>query len=471
MKNYSTARTPGIDFITLGIVIALVCLGWMMIYTVGYGKIGYSSDLIEFLGTTVGKQTIWIGICTVLFLMIMVIDWKFWRTFSYPLYVLTLIPLSVVWIIGVKINGARAWFGFGGFTVQPAEFVKFATTLALSSYLSVVGTNIQAWKTQATALGIVCIPVFFIALQPDVGSILVFFAFLVPLYREGLSPIPYVIGFVVATLFIITLIFGASSIVLFLLFVFSGIMLVNMKSDSTYWIMGLCTLGAAAIWGSYHNLLPQLLIGATILYLAITAWQWLTGKTQVISILFIFSLMCFGFSYSTNYAFENILKPHHQERINAWLNPAKCDPRGALYNVIQSKMAIGSGGFWGKGFLQGTMTKLNYVPEQSTDFIFCTMGEEQGFVGSLLIIGLFIGLLYRIVIIAERQRSNFSRIYMYSVAGIIFIHFFINIGMTLSVIPVIGIPLPFLSKGGSSLLGFTLLIGVMLKMDSDRYSV
>jgi rod shape determining protein RodA len=403
--------------------------------------------------------------------MIMVVDWKFWRTFSYPIYALTLIPLSVVWLIGVKINGARAWFGFGSFTIQPAEFVKFATTLALSSYLSVVGTNIHAWKTQATTLGIVGIPIFFIALQPDVGSILVFLAFLVPLYREGLSPIPYVLGFVIAILFIITLIFGASSIVLFLLFLFSAIMLFNMKADSTYWIMGLCALGAGAIWGSYNNLLPQLLIGATLLYLAITAWQWLTGKTQVISMLFVFSLVCFGFSYSTNYAFENILKPHHQERINAWLNPAKCDPRGALYNVIQSKMAIGSGGFWGKGFLQGTMTKLNYVPEQSTDFIFCTMGEEQGFVGSLLVIGLFIALLYRIVIIAERQRSNFSRIYMYSVAGILFIHFFINIGMTLSLIPVIGIPLPFLSKGGSSLLGFTLLIGVMLKMDSDRYSV
>ena len=472
MSRRRQSGIESVDIILFSLYLTLVGLGWMMIYSVGFGD-GYPVSRIDFLmDTIVGKQTVFLGVCVLLLLFIMVIDWKFWQTFAYLIYGVGLASLLGLMVLGKNINGAVSWYALpGGFSLQPSEFVKFATCIAMASFLSTYSTNLKARRSQLIAIGLLIAPALLIMLQPDAGSALVFFSFFIVLFREGMPAEPYMAAILLGTIFILGLSFEPLPVILGLLLIGAFILIVNFKEKLGYSLLALLVWLGISIFIFQKGRALYVLAADGILLLGLGFFHWKNRQERLSFItiggIFMGSLMVFF----TNYAFNNFLRSHQQDRINVWLNPEKCDPQGSLYNVIQSKLAIGSGGFQGKGFLQGTRTKLNYVPEQTTDFIFCTVGEEQGFIGSALVILLFLFLLQRIVTIAERQRSAFSRQYAYGVAGIIFIHFFINIGMTMSLMPIIGIPLPFISYGGSSLLGFTLMIGLLLKLDANRYSI
>jgi rod shape determining protein RodA len=461
-----------IDFVTASIVGALIFIGWLMIYSVGYGNEGYQGDLNEFIGTTmVGKQSIWIGISIIAFLVIQVIDWKFWRIFSYVVYITGIVFLLLVLVAGTPIHGQRAWFAFGGFMFQPAEIAKLGTALALSSYMSSATNRLLTVQSQAIAIGIFVLPIALIALQPDAGSALVFLSFTILLFREGFSPTPYVLVFTMGVLFILTFIFEPYFVSLSLVLICLAIFIYRFRVQRTLWMIGFLTWLAVVVAGVYFDFKWYVWAVSFVFTLAMGYWQYNNIKFRAAyPLLFGLGVSCL-FSFSTDYIAYNIVKEHQRMRIMVWLRPSECDPRGELYNVLQSKLAIGGGGLAGKGFLEGPMTKFNYVPEQSTDFIFCTIGEEHGFIGSTVVIILFCLLLYRIIDIAERQRSNFSKYYAYCVGGIIFTHFIINVGMTMGLFPIIGIPLPFVSKGGSSLLGFTTMMAILLKLDSYRHSV
>ncbi|MDH3246881.1 MAG: rod shape-determining protein RodA, partial [Saprospiraceae bacterium] len=296
----------------------------------------------------------------------------------------------------------------------------------------------------------------------------IFTSFVILLFREGLSPIPYVFGAIGAAIFVLSLLYTPVVVIILLTLVAIFLLLQNLD-HLLYWNLSLLLLTIASIVLISQGLAREILIINSVLLLFFMFFQWAKGKMQLVVSLLLAFMVCVGLSFGTDYVFNNVLEPHQQDRLNVWLHPDKSDPHGPLYNVLLSKMAIGSGGLTGKGYLNGTLTKLNYVPEQSTDFIFCTVGEEQGFVGSMAIIGLFIFLIIRIIDLAERQRLNLFRNYGYGVAGILFLHFVINIGMTMGLLPIIGIPLPFISYGGSSLLAFSIMIAVLLKFDSQRY--
>ncbi|NUQ22909.1 MAG: rod shape-determining protein RodA [Saprospiraceae bacterium] len=461
--------TRKIDLVTFSLYLGLVGIGWLMVFTVGYGE-GYAGNIFDFFGAQAGKQTIWVGISFFVFAFIMLFDWKFWSTFAYPIYGIAVFFLVAVLIFGTKTKGATAWFSFGGFSFQPSELAKFATALAMSSFLSHYSTNLKTLKSQMLAFGILLLPMSLIMLQPDAGSTLVFLSFFIVLYREGLSPNLYIIGITSAVLLILGLIIDPTYIAQVLIFIGATFLFLQFKPQ-LYWGAGAIALAAAMIYLSRHESGYEALGLAVLSFIAAGVALVRKRKTRMVSILATAVILGIGISFAANYAFNSVLKPHQQDRINVWLRPELCDERGSLYNVTQSKMAISSGGLKGKGFLNGSMTKLNYVPEQSTDFIFCTIGEEQGFVGAFGTIILFLLLLIRITIIAERQRSNFSRHYAYCIGGIFFIHFFVNIGMTMGLLPIIGIPLPFISKGGSALLGFTAMIAVLIKLDSHRYQI
>ncbi|MDX1942869.1 MAG: rod shape-determining protein RodA [Saprospiraceae bacterium] len=456
-----------IDRITFSIFLAFVAVGWLMVYAVSYSR---EAD-ISFISTSAGKQLIWVGISLLVFAIIFILDWKVWQTFAYLFYILGIVLLVAVLFFGTTIKGATAWFTFGGFSFQPSEVAKFATCLAMSAYLSNYRTNLRTTQSQLIAFGILLLPIALIMLQPDAGSATVFLSFLIVLYREGLSPNYYVVGFFSATLLVLSLVIDPIYIITTLTVIGIGILAYNFEDNRRYSMLGAITVAVGAYlitregWGNYA------LIATLFITIVLAIVQWRMKLAKNINLVLSAIILGAALSFAASFAFNEILKPHQQDRLNVWLQPSKADPRGSLYNVYQSRLAIGSGGLQGKGYLKGTLTKLNYVPEQSTDFIFCTIGEEQGFIGSFGIIALFTLFLYRITIIAERQRSNFSRHYAYCVAGILFVHIFINIGMTMNLMPIIGIPLPFISKGGSSLLGFTVMIAVLLKLDSNRYKL
>ena len=460
-----------IDYVLVSFYLSLVSIGWLMIYAVGY-KQGYPSDVSEFmLKTSVGKQTIFIAVSMFLLLIIFSIDAKFWRVFAYPLYAIGILLLILVLIFGKEINGAKAWFSIGGFGFQPAEIAKLGTALALSSYLSSPSINLKNSKTLTSIAGFLFVPIFLILLQPDAGSTLVFLSFSIMLYREGLSPIPYIIGIALITIFILSLVFDPNLVVIFLMMFVSLLFVANISKNRQWWFTGLLGVCAFAVF-SFYKINPQIaLISMLVTVLAFVIVHSRRGRFRMVILSVGALLFAITLVYATSFVFNNVLKKHQQERINVWLRPDKCDPRGAAYNLNSAKMAIGSGGLQGKGFLEGTMTQLNFVPEQNTDFIFCTVGEEQGFIGVFAVLAIFLLFLVRIILIAERQRSNFVRLYAYCLAGIFFFHFFINIGMTMGVMPIIGIPLPFVSAGGSSLLGFTAMLGILLKLDSSRYII
>lgn len=366
-----------------------------------------------------GSQFVWILTALVIALVILMIDMKFFTSFSYLIYGASMLLLVIVLLFGKEIAGSKSWIDIGGFSLQPAEFAKFATNLALARYLSGLHINLKKPKNVIIAATLLIIPLGLILLQNDTGSAIVYVAFILVLYREGFSGNFLILGFVIAVLFVFTLMVGK------------------------YLVLGI-------------------IVAITVVLFIITQ----KARKNLFTLFGMFAIIVV-FVFSVDYAFENVLQTHQKTRIEVLLGK-KTDIYGAGYNVNQSLIAIGSGGFSGKGFLQGTQTKYKFVPEQSTDFIFCTIGEEWGFIGSTLVIILFMIFLIRLLFVAERQRSAFSRIYGYGVASILFFHLAVNIGMTIGLAPVIGIPLPFFSYGGSSLWAFTVLLFIFIKMDSYR---
>jgi rod shape determining protein RodA len=416
----------------VGLYLVLILAGWLNIYAAVYNE-----EFQSIFDTTqrYGKQLLWIGTALLLGILILLIDERFFSTFGYLIYGVIILLLVVVIFVGAETKGATSWFSIGGFKIQPSEFSKFATNLALAKYLSTLNIRLQDFKTKLSAIAIIALPAVLILLQNDTGSALVYGAFVLVLYREGLSGNVLVIGVVTAFLFIMTLILQKEMVT----------------------ILGLELSGVSMLIGGIALLL------ALIYYLN-------RKKKQIVLLLAGIFIASIGLIQSVEYVFSSVLEPHQSKRINVMLG-LESDPKGAGYNVNQSLIAIGSGGFSGKGYLQGTQTKYDFVPEQSTDFIFCTIGEEWGFIGSFFVIALFMALLLRILVVCNRQRSAFARIYGYGVAAILFFHFTINIGMTIGLAPVIGIPLPFFSYGGSSLWAFTILLFVFIKMDADRLDV
>ena len=432
-----------IDWTLVLLYLVLMFLGWANIYAAVYNEEHRS---IFSLSQNYGKQLIWIITSLLLAIAVLMIEGKFFTAFSFPIYGLMMLLLIAVLLFGREIGGSKSWFTMGSFSFQPSEFAKFATCLAIAKYLSFLNIKIRNIKTKIIAALFICIPLSLILLQHDAGSALVFISLVFVLYREGLSGNFLLSGLFAVLLFIITLVLQDTFVKLPFNINISG---------KTVLISVLVLLAAAAylLTGRDKYQRSRHRKGPDILFVIITV--------LVLSV---------GFVYSVDYISDNLLSEHQRDRIHELLS-IKSDPKGTGYNVNQSKIAIGSGGFFGKGYLQGTQTKYAFVPEQSTDFIFCTVGEEWGFAGCLVIISLFMALLFRIIIVAERQRSIFSRIYGYGVASILFFHLAINIGMTIGLAPVIGIPLPFFSYGGSSLWGFTILLFILIKLDAFRLEI
>ena len=408
-----------VDWFVILTYIGLCMIGWFNIHAAVYDPL--NPNILD-LDTNYGKQLIFIISAIIIGFAILLLDSKFFTTFSPIFYGITIILLILVLLIGRNVGGNQAWIPIGSFRLQPSEFAKFATCLLLARYLSSGTIKVQDIRTQLVAAFIILIPTVLILLQPDAGSALTFSSLILLLYREGLSGYFLAIEGLSILLFVLTVLYDK------------------------YIVLAGIIVCAGIIFYNYRKSKKMIKV---------------TGFGVLFSILFIFSV---------DYAYNQILKPHQRNRIDVILGKVD-DPRGIGYNLNQSKIAIGSGGIWGKGYLQGTQTKYNFVPEQSSDFIFCTIGEEWGFIGCFFVIGLYLFLLIRIINIAERQRSSFARIYGYGVASILFFHIFINIGMTIGLIPVIGIPLPFLSYGGSSLWSFTILLFILLKFDSNRMGI
>lgn len=403
--------------------LACVLMGWLNVYAAVYSPEDQTS-LFD-LSTNAGKQLMWIGTTVLLIIAILVINHRFWDTFAFVIYGGLILALLLVLVAGSNINGSRSWFKFGSFSIQPAEFAKMATALALARYIDYPGVNLSRLKDQLWCAGIIALPALLIIASNETGSMLVFASFIIMLYREGLPGIYPLIGIVVVALFILTLIV-----------------------PKMYLLLAILALAVGA-------------------FLLLPRYQRSVQNVLVISIT---ALTMAGIVAGVDFFVNDVLQKHQQNRIKVLINPA-ADPLGAGWNVTQAKIAIGSGRLSGKGFLEGTQTKFDFVPEQSTDFIFCTIGEEHGFIGSALVICLFMMLLCRLVLLAEKQRTRFARVYGYCVAGIIFFHVMINIGMTVGLMPVIGIPLPFFSYGGSSLWSFSILLFIFLKLDSRRSSM
>lgn len=411
-----------VDWFTVFLYLALCIIGWFNIHSAIFDE--EHPSYID-ISTNYGKQFIYIISAALLALVILLMESRFFSALAPAVYTITVILLIIVLVIGQNVGGNQAWIPLGGgFKLQPSEFAKFATCLMLARYLS--GTNIKVTDTKSffVAAAIIIFPMMLIMLQPDAGSTLVFCSLIFVLYREGISPL-FLIGAALAiALFILTLL---------------------LSQYQAYFIGSLVAIAGLLVYLFRRN------------------------QAMVITVVTSF-VLSIALIFSVNFLFHNVLKQHQTVRIEEWLGITK-DLRGIGYNVNQSKIAIGSGKLWGKGYLKGTQTKFSFVPEQSTDFIFCTVGEEWGFVGTVSVLIIYLIMLFRIVFIAERQRSNFSRIYGYGVASIIFFHVFINVGMTIGIVPVIGIPLPLISYGGSSLWSFTILIFILLKLDSNRMGI
>ncbi|HRG80390.1 MAG TPA: rod shape-determining protein RodA [Cyclobacteriaceae bacterium] len=410
-----------LDWVAVLLYILLIAMGWINIYAVVFDA--NASQNIWDISLNSGRQLLFIIASFVIILAIIIIDMRFYETFAYLFYGLVLFALLLIPVIGKEVGGNKSWFGIGSFGLQPSEFAKFATALVVAKVIGSVGFKMDNLRNQALLLAIIVVPMGLILLQKDFGTAIVFASFLLVFYREGMSPFLLIVGVSMSIIAILTLIvenqwylYGAIVVILIVV-VFFGKRTVK-------------------------RILP-LSAGALLIILTIQSFD---------------------------YVINNVLPIRHKKRLEALVNP-NFDPMGINWNVTQSKIAIGSGGFMGKGFLKGTQTKFDFVPEQSTDFIFCTIGEEHGWFGSLVVITLFMALLLRVVFIAERQKNRFARAYGYSVASIFFFHFAVNIGMTIGLFPVIGIPLPFFSYGGSSLWGFTILLFILLKLDAHRGQV
>lgn len=405
-----------IDWITVLLFFLLVSFGWINIYSASYENEVFS--LTDFSQVSV-KQAYWIGLSIILIIIIQAIEAKFYERFAGLIYVISLLSLLGLFVFGKNVNGATSWYQIGPAGLQPSEFAKACTALALAKFLSDMQTNIKLLGHQVRAFLIIVIPAIIIIPQPDPGSALVYAAFFFPLYREGLAAIYLIVGASAAALFILTLLFYPLWVVIGIAIIMLLILIKNRKQKPKY--------------------------------------------SRYLLTLMVVTAFCF----SVNYIFNNVFEQRHRDRFNIVLGK-EVDSKGIGYNTNQSEIAIGSGSWLGKGWKEGTQTKGGFVPEQHTDYIFSTVGEEWGFLGSTTIVLLFVGLLIRLIHLAERQKSQFSRVYGYSVVGILFIHFAINIGMVTGLMPTIGIPLPFFSYGGSGLWGFTILLFIFIKLDSNR---
>jgi rod shape determining protein RodA len=425
MNSRNEIFSNKIDWVTIGLYCVIVFWGWLNIYAVTYDPEASTSifNLDSDAGPVyAGRQLLFIAGAIIIIFVILIVDMRFYETVAYVIYGVILFLLLLVPVIGKEVGGNKAWLGIGSFGVQPSEFAKFATALAVAKYIGSVGFKMDLLRNQIVLFVMIGVPMVLILLQKDTGTALVFTAFTVVYFREGMAPFLILAGIAAAIIFVLTLLVNE-----YYLFIGIGVILI-----------------------------------ATIVM----------GKKKLKRILLISSIavaLC-GVIVSVDYVINKVLAPHQRNRVNALINP-DADPQGYGWNVTQSKIAIGSGGFLGKGFLEGTQTKFNFVPEQSTDFIFCTIGEEHGWMGSLFIMALFVALLLRVIFLAERQKNRFARVYGYSVACIFFFHYAVNIGMTIGLFPVIGIPLPFFSYGGSGLWGFTILLFILLKLDVHRMQV
>ena len=412
----SKSNIANIDWLTILVFLILVSFGWMNIFSASFND---DAPSILSLSEPYGKQALWIGLSFVMIIFIFFTEQKFFERFSSIIYIVSLFSLIGLFVFGKSISGATSWYVLGPVSIQPSEFAKAATSLALAKYVSDLQTDITNWKDQLYAFVIILLPALIIVPQPDPGSALVYAAFLFPLYREGVTSLYFLIGFTAVTVFVLTLVLGPQAIIISLF-----------------------------------------LIGLIIILLSKNKKKLLAPILGVFITIVLFSL-------SVNYVFNNVFEQRHRDRFNIVLGK-EVDTNGIGYNTNQSEIAIGSGGWLGKGWKQGTQTKGGFVPEQHTDYIFSTVGEEWGFLGSILVISFFIFLIIRILILAERQKSQFNRVYGYSVAGVLFIHFLVNTGMVIGLLPTVGIPLPFFSYGGSGLWGFTLLLFIFIKLDSER---
>ena len=460
-----------IDWITVSIYLAMMFIGWINIYAAVYNE--EHKSIFDF-SQQYGKQLIWIFAAIFIAMLMINTDSKFFVTFSFPIYVFFVLILILVLFIGTEIKGAKSWIQIGNFSLQPSEFMKMATSLAIARYISSYNFKIHNFKSLLTLCGIIFLPVGLIFLQNDTGSALVFGVFLLVLYREGLNGIVLFFTFLIVLVFILTMLVDPYITIWVLTLVsFLVYYLWRRKVKMTLIAMGTFGTLYTVFWliGSLLQLTiePQYIImAAAVLSAGLFYLYSVLLRKKNLAILIGIYMGSVLFCVSVDYVFDHVMEPHQRNRINELLG-IQSDVHGSGYHVNQSKIAIGSGGFFGKGFLQGTQTKYDFVPEQSTDFIFCTVGEEWGFLGTSLVIGLFIGLLMRLIYLAERNRSKFSRVYGYCVATILFFHFAINIGMTIGLAPVIGIPLPFFSYGGSSLWSFTLLLFVFVRLDANRF--
>ncbi|MDI9256540.1 MULTISPECIES: rod shape-determining protein RodA [Flavobacterium] len=415
MKNQSV--TNNLDWMSVFIYIILVILGWLNIYSSSLSSVEDQTSIFDFT-QIYGKQFLFIILSIPLIFIVLSVDGKFYEKFSSVIYIVGLLSLAGLFVFGKTVKGQANWYSFGSFGLQPSEFVKTATSLALAKYLSDVQVNLKDTNRQIQALGILAIPILLIV-PHDPGSALIYGVFILVLYREGLPSWYVWTGFIALVLFVLALMIKP--------LVLTGVAL------------------AVIIFVYYRSrIINRNWILSTIVFLLIG-----------------------GFVFSVDYVFENVFKQHHRDRFNILLGK-EVDMKGIGYNTNQSEIAIGSGGWFGKGYLEGTQTKGGFVPEQHTDYIFTTVGEEWGFVGSLFVIALFVLLIIRIIYLAERQKTKFSRVYGYCVAGILFIHFFVNIAMVVGIFPTIGVPLPFFSYGGSGLWGFTILLFIFLKMDANK---
>lgn len=415
MKNQSV--TNNLDWISIVIYFALVIMGWLNIYSSSLSSIEQETSIFDF-SQIYGKQFLFIILTIPLIFIVLSVDGKFYEKFSSVIYVIGLLSLAGLYVFGKTVKGQANWYSFGSFGIQPSEFVKAATAMALAKYLSDVQVNLKDLNRQFQALGILFLPILLIA-PHDPGSALIFCVFILVLYREGLPSWYVWTGFITLILFVLALIIKPLILTIIalvvILFVYYRSRMINRN-----WIL---------------SALVFVMIG--------------------------------GFVFSVDYVFVNVFKQHHRDRFNILLGK-EVDMKGIGYNTNQSEIALGSGGWFGKGYLEGTQTKGGFVPEQHTDYIFTTVGEEWGFLGCLFIIGLFLFLIMRIIYLAERQKTKFSRVYGYCVAAVLFIHFFVNIAMVAGIFPTIGVPLPFFSYGGSGLWGFTILLFIFLKMDANK---
>jgi rod shape determining protein RodA len=410
--------TNNIDWISVVIFITLVIMGWLNIYSSSLSSVKGDSSIFD-LSQFYGKQLLYIGLAFPLILIILFVEGKFYEKYASLIYTVSVLSIAGLFIFGKSVKGQANWYSFGAFGLQPSEFAKAATALALAKYLSDVQVNLKNLNNQMIAMAIVFFPVLLIAIH-DPGSALIYSIFFVVLYREGLPGWYLMTGFIAIILFILMLI--------------------------------------------TNN--PYIVIGISIVVLAINYYRSrLIDRNLIASGIMLVIIALFSFSVS--FVFNNVFKQHHRDRFNILLGK-QVDMKGIGYNIHQSEIAIGSGGWIGKGYLEGTQTTGGFVPEQHTDYIFTTVGEEWGFLGCMIVIGLFVALILRIIYLAERQKTKFSRVYGYCVAGILFIHFFINIAMVAGVFPTVGIPLPFFSYGGSGLWGFTILLFIFLKMDANK---